>query len=161
MHLFLCSDQTGNKYGFSFLKDDLKKDNEFIEKLLNDVRSKVKETTVSVVDSFLAQNFYDLSNGVEVANQLATLRDSTNYPNNFNDIKSTNRDIVGLEKIKLLQPKENNFVNSKLLEFETKMLNNNSSAQFPSSLAKSPFKNKLIQLMPNDPNIQQVIRHKF
>lgn len=160
------------------LKDDLKKDNELIENLLTDMRSKVKETTVSFVDNFLAQNFYELSNGMEaasvVANQLASstncLRDSTYYMNKTSSSSNRDSEVVGLEMMKLLQPvKENNFVNSKLLEFESKNLRGSGggggtavAGQYQ-SVTKSPFKNKFIKLMPNETsNIhQQLIRHKF
>lgn len=181
VRVFLCDMITlyglsHNIYEFFVLKGDLKKDNELIENLLTDMRSKVKETTVSFVDNFLAQNFYELSNGMEaasvVASQLASstnrLRDSTNHMNKTSSHRDS--EVVGLEMMKLLQPvKENNFVNSKLLEFESKNLRGSGGGSTVAvagqyqSVTKSPFKNKFIQLMPNETsNIhQQLIRHKF
>ena len=99
------------------------------------MRFKVKETTVSFVDNFLAQND---QNSIEMNSSLY-LGDTINYKEFVSNLE-TQSDF-----------KENNFVNTKLLEFESKNFNENFIKKFGKFAS---------QVKPNADNVH-LIRHKF
>ena len=115
-----------------YFKAELKKDNEQIENILTDMRTKVKETTISLVDNYIAQNCFEQNN---LESNLASifLRDATNCPENIENIQEEAHDN------ELIDTKQ--FTNDKKFK-------------------KGPLNNKFSTQMIGNDNIQ-LIRHKF
>lgn len=72
MYLFLC------------LKIDLKKDNEYIENLLNDLRTKVKETSITITSSAAASSMHGLDTSSQIDQQILEDSRSTSHTDSFN-----------------------------------------------------------------------------
>jgi len=130
----------------------LKRDNQFIEDILTEIRNKVKETTVSFVDNFLAQTNYDQNYQLSDSSLTNYLKDSTNNYLDISDNDNNNIENENFNEASLLNCKKNSFVNSKQMKFEKLILNG--------KFLTDPNKNKFsTQLKPSDP--VKMIRHKF